>query len=68
MTTHRLPIDGHPHLFLASHDDERIFKKTIAGLRAAGFTIEPGRIVPPKDAHGPDVIAAITAAFQSART
>lgn len=68
MTTHRLPIDGHPHLFLASQDDEGIVRRTMAELRAAGFTIAPDRIIPPKDAQQRDVISAITAAFQKAKT
>lgn len=67
MSTNRLPIAGFPHLSLAAQDDARLRQRILASLKAAGFTVEANRIVPPKDASGRSVIAAVTAAFQAAR-
>lgn len=67
MTSKSLPIAGYPYLALAAQADAAAYDKTLAGLRAQGFTIEQDRIVPPKEADGRDIIAAITAAFQNAK-
>lgn len=67
MTTDRLPIARSPHLFLAAQNDTRLRQRILNILKAAGFSIEADRIVPPKDATARDVIAAIAAAFQQAK-
>lgn len=67
MTTDRLPIAGFPHLFLAAQNDTRLRQRILHTLKAAGFSIEANRIVPPNGATGRDVIAAITAASQAAK-
>lgn len=54
-------------MFVTARGDPLALKKTLAGLRAAGFKVEAGRIIPPADATGQQVIAAISAAFQSAK-
>jgi len=67
MATPRLPIAGHPHLFLAKQDDNTLHARIISALRKAGFKVEAQRIVPPEGADGRQIISAITAAFQTAK-
>lgn len=67
MASKPLPIEGYPHMTLAGQDDEAVYERTLAGLRAAGFRVEDDRLVPPEGAKSGDVIAAITHAFQQAK-
>lgn len=39
----------------------------LTALRARGFTLEAGRLLPPENSTGETVIARLTAAFQEAR-
>lgn len=68
MTSKRLPIVGFPHLGLAAQENNALFDKTVAALRKQGFTVQADQIVPPEGSTGPQVIAAVTAAFQAARS
>jgi hypothetical protein len=67
MTTAALPIAGHPYLALAAQTDDAFHRRIITNLRARGFVLEPGQLVPPAGADGKAIIAAITFAFQEAR-
>jgi hypothetical protein len=61
-----LPVEGFPHMSVTANRDPALLEGTLAGLRSAGFKVETDRIVPPAGARA-QVIAAISAAFQSAR-
>lgn len=67
MVSQPLPIEGYPHMSLASQDDEEVHNRTLEGLIAAGFRVEADRIVPPEGVQSSDVIAAISGAFQRAK-
>lgn len=67
MTTAALPIAGHPYLALAAQTDDALQRRLITNLRARGFSLEPGKLVPPAEFDGKAIIAAITFAFQEAR-
>ncbi|WP_072387109.1 hypothetical protein [Hyphomicrobium sp. CS1BSMeth3] len=62
-----LPIEGYPHFTLAGQEDELIFARTLANLRAAGFEVHADRLVPPAGTDSPRLIAAISSAFQQAK-
>lgn len=66
MHTKRLPIAGHEHLALAPQINAAFHAALLKRLRAAGFQIEPTRLVPPQDALEPTIIGIITTAFQEA--
>lgn len=68
MTATRLPIAGHPHMALAHQDDPALHAKVTANLRKAGFTIGAERILPPEGMDSRAIIAAITSAFQQAKS
>lgn len=67
MTIRALPLDGFPHMSVTANRDPSLLEGTLAALRAAGFKVEADRIVPPAGATSQQVIAAISAAFQSAK-
>jgi hypothetical protein len=67
MASERLPIAGYPHLALAGQDDDTLHQKTLAGLRAEGFKIERGLLVPPHGAGSQTIIMAVTGAFTNAK-
>ncbi len=67
MATPRLPIAGFPHLSLSSQDNERLYAKTLATIRNAGFTIEGDLLVPPEGADSRAIIRSITEAFLEAK-
>lgn len=54
-------------MFVMACGDPVLLECTLAALRAAGFMVEADRIIPPVDAQGQQVIAAISADFQSAK-
>lgn len=66
MHTKRLPIAGHEHLAIAPQSDAAFHSAFLKRLRAAGFQVEPTRLVPPQDALEPTIIGIITRAFQEA--
>lgn len=53
---------------LVGQDDEAVYERTLAGLRAAGFRVEDDRLVPPEGAKSSDVIVAISDAFRKAKS
>jgi len=67
MTIAALPVDGFPHMSLTAYGDPALLEGTLAGLRAAGFQVQADRIIPPANATGQQVIAAISGAFHRAR-
>lgn len=67
MTIKALPVDGFPHMSLTACGDADLMEGTITGLRRAGFKVEADWIIPPADATGQQVIAAMSAAFQAAK-
>lgn len=67
MSSERLPIAGYPHLALAAQDDDTLRQNTLAGLRAEGFKVERGLLVPPEGASSQAIIMAVTGAFTSAK-
>ena len=67
MTSKRLPIAGFPHLALTAQNDHRLFARTLAALRKAGFTIETDKAVAPEGSTGTSIIMALTYAFQEAK-
>ena len=68
MASKPLPIEGYPHMTLVGQDDEGVYERTLAGLRAAGFRVEDDRLVPPEGAKSSDVIVAISDAFRKAKS
>ena len=67
MAAERLPISGFPHLALSAQDNDGIRQRTLAHLTKAGFTVNRGHLIPPDVSTGPQVIAAVTAAYHSAK-
>lgn len=67
MPSPKLPIAGFAHLALAAQEDEGLHRRIITALRKEGLTQRGAELVPPAGATGHQVIAAITAAFQSAK-
>ena len=67
MRIRALPVEGFPHMSLTACGDAALLEGTITGLRRAGFKVEADRIIPPAGATGPQVIAAISEAFRSAK-
>lgn len=68
MISKRLPIAGFPHLFLSEQHDKEQRAKTISALREIGFKVDDSSVTPPEGASGRQVIAAISEAFQAARS
>ncbi|HEX2842108.1 hypothetical protein [Hyphomicrobium sp.] len=66
MASSRLPVAGFPHLALSAQDDD-FRQKTLTRLRAEGFKVDHGLLVPPEGATSPAVIMAITHAFHEAQ-
>lgn len=67
MPSKPLPIEGFPHMSLAAQDNDILYRKLLDGLKAAGYRIEPDRIVPPAGAQTADIKAAIGGALQAAK-
>lgn len=68
MASKKLPIARFLHLFLAGHENGGSHERTPGRIAIAAFAVEPGRLVPPHEETGEDVIAAVMAAFQKAKS